>query len=572
MERAAAEERFEDAARYRNRLFAINHLAERQAAGAGTAGAFDVIGLAVEGDAGDGAGVPAPGRTLVDRYAFHLDNVEGQDLETVVEEFCLEYYGAAPAIPRRDRRAEGGRAAAGARAPALGATRRARPGAHARPRREAAPRRARDVERPTRRSSPLPRTRSGGATAGWSRSRSFARRSTSRACPCGSSASTSRRRRASTRSARSSCSRTRKRSARITGSSPSAAVDGQDDYAAIAEMVSRRFARSRVPATAADWDESFAAVPNLVVVDGGKGQLSAALDAMRALDLPRVAVVSLAKREEEVFVPGIVAARAARPLVGRAPAAAARARRGTSVRARLPPPEARRRGARVAPRRPTGRRAGTPAGAAPPLRIRRRGSSRRRRRSSKACPGSRRRRRAPSTRSCTRRVPRARCGEHLPSRRANRGRHPDRCACAWPRPAAAAATRARPPGSTSAKDPGETSSARSSTRPPRVTRRRSGRSSRSPRRRRLGPTEAAFARSKELRALRRAARAVRAMARCRCRSRRTSTICSASSRSRGAANASAVPIRHEGASWRVELGGPLRIDVSGPPPNSRGKF
>ena len=56
---------------------------------------------------------------------------------------------------------------------------------------------------------------------------------------------------------------------------------------------------------AADWDESFAAVPNLVVVDGGKGQLSAALEAMREFDLPRVAVISLAKREEEVFVPGV---------------------------------------------------------------------------------------------------------------------------------------------------------------------------------------------------------------------------------------------------------------------------
>jgi excinuclease ABC subunit C len=45
-------------------------------------------------------------------------------------------------------------------------------------------------------------------------------------------------------------------------------------------------------------------VPNLVVIDGGKGQLAAALQAMQAYDLPRVAVISLAKREEEVFVPG----------------------------------------------------------------------------------------------------------------------------------------------------------------------------------------------------------------------------------------------------------------------------
>jgi excinuclease ABC subunit C len=41
-----------------------------------------------------------------------------------------------------------------------------------------------------------------------------------------------------------------------------------------------------------------------VVIDGGKGQLSAALAAMQAYDLPRVAVIALAKRIEEVFVPG----------------------------------------------------------------------------------------------------------------------------------------------------------------------------------------------------------------------------------------------------------------------------
>src|SRR5204863_5270718 len=80
-------------------------------------------------------------------------------------------------------------------------------------------------------------------------------------------------------------------------------LDGQDDYAALAEVVSRRFARVR-DAAAQDYDESFAAVPNLVVIDGGKGQLAAALQAMQAFDLPRVAVISLAKRIEEVFLPG----------------------------------------------------------------------------------------------------------------------------------------------------------------------------------------------------------------------------------------------------------------------------
>jgi excinuclease ABC subunit C len=79
-------------------------------------------------------------------------------------------------------------------------------------------------------------------------------------------------------------------------------MDGQDDYAALAEAVSRRFARVGT-ATQEEYDEGFAPAPNLVVIDGGKGQLSAAIQAMQAYDLPRVAVISLAKRDEEVFVP-----------------------------------------------------------------------------------------------------------------------------------------------------------------------------------------------------------------------------------------------------------------------------
>jgi excinuclease ABC subunit C len=81
-------------------------------------------------------------------------------------------------------------------------------------------------------------------------------------------------------------------------------LDGQDDFAALEEVVSRRFARLQDGAAAEDYDESFATTPNLVVIDGGKGQLAAGLAAMQAYDLPRVAVIALAKREEEVFVPG----------------------------------------------------------------------------------------------------------------------------------------------------------------------------------------------------------------------------------------------------------------------------
>jgi excinuclease ABC subunit C len=80
--------------------------------------------------------------------------------------------------------------------------------------------------------------------------------------------------------------------------------DGQDDFASMREVITRRFSRLAADPGSDEWNESFAAAPNLVVIDGGKGQLSAALAAMQELDLPRVAVISLAKRVEEVFVPG----------------------------------------------------------------------------------------------------------------------------------------------------------------------------------------------------------------------------------------------------------------------------
>jgi excinuclease ABC subunit C len=52
------------------------------------------------------------------------------------------------------------------------------------------------------------------------------------------------------------------------------------------------------------YDASFASLPNLIVIDGGKGQLSATLEPLAAARAQGVAVISLAKRLEEVFVPG----------------------------------------------------------------------------------------------------------------------------------------------------------------------------------------------------------------------------------------------------------------------------
>ena len=72
-------------------------------------------------------------------------------------------------------------------------------------------------------------------------------------------------------------------------------VEGIDDFASMHEVVTRYFTR-RV--------EEKRPLPDLVLIDGGKGQLNAAADALNALGLEALPLASLAKREEEIFVVG----------------------------------------------------------------------------------------------------------------------------------------------------------------------------------------------------------------------------------------------------------------------------
>jgi excinuclease ABC subunit C len=81
-----------------------------------------------------------------------------------------------------------------------------------------------------------------------------------------------------------------------------------NDVASVEEVLGRRAARlleqaDRSPHDA-ERDDSFAALPNLIVIDGGKGQLSAGMRALEPLAERGTAVIGLAKRLEEVFVPG----------------------------------------------------------------------------------------------------------------------------------------------------------------------------------------------------------------------------------------------------------------------------
>ena len=66
-----------------------------------------------------------------------------------------------------------------------------------------------------------------------------------------------------------------------------------DDFASMAEIMERRYGNEK------DWP-----IPDLIIIDGGKGQLNAALPVIRAMGVTDVPVISLAKRIEEVFVEG----------------------------------------------------------------------------------------------------------------------------------------------------------------------------------------------------------------------------------------------------------------------------
>ena len=71
-------------------------------------------------------------------------------------------------------------------------------------------------------------------------------------------------------------------------------LDGADDFEAIHQAVSRRYSRQL---------EETGEMPDLVLIDGGRGQLNAALRALEALGVEETPVAGLAKQEEEVYLP-----------------------------------------------------------------------------------------------------------------------------------------------------------------------------------------------------------------------------------------------------------------------------
>ena len=308
---AAGEQDYEQAALERNRLQAVKALLERQRVATEGSGTFDAVAVDVDGMEANAQVFQVRDGVLADRQSFYLDNHGEQEPAIVAEEFLLQYYTSALAIPSlivvQQQLVEGSElgvlaellserrgGAVEIRAAERGGKRRIL---------ELAERNARLALDQEKLKAERRRQQRVEALAGLQRALRLD------ALPV-----------------RIECfdishvggTHTVASMVVFEGGAPKKADyrrftirthDGNDDFASMNEVLTRRQAQferqhERSPYDA-ERDASFAALPNLIVIDGGAGQLSAGLGAVEGFRARGVTVVSLAKRIEEVFVPGV---------------------------------------------------------------------------------------------------------------------------------------------------------------------------------------------------------------------------------------------------------------------------
>jgi excinuclease ABC subunit C len=314
MEAAAAAREFERAALHRDRLAAIQSLFERQRVAGGSVGTADLIGVAAEGADANAQVFQVRDGILAERQSFYLDNQAERGLAEVAEEFVGQYYSASPAVPRTI-----------VVGPYLGD--RVELLAAALSERRGGPVEVRVAERGDKR-----------------RLRELAERNAKLALDQDRLRREHRRQRrveslASLRDALGmgelpvriegfdisnlggehtvasmvvfeggATKKSDYRRFRVRGEGGEGREGGPDDFASMEEILGRRMSRylEQVDLSPHDGkrDQSFGALPSLVVIDGGKGQLAAGMRALRPFVERGVTVIGLAKRLEEVYVPG----------------------------------------------------------------------------------------------------------------------------------------------------------------------------------------------------------------------------------------------------------------------------
>jgi excinuclease ABC subunit C len=319
MRQASAEQRFEDAARERNRLRAVRSLLERQRVANESVGTLDAIAVAVDSEREHASGeanaqvFQVRDGVLSDRQSFYLDNAAGGGVAEVAEAFILQYYSSAMMIPpllvvQRD---------VGSSADVL---------AEALASRRSGSVEIRAAERGDKRRILELAERNARLALDQEKLRSERRRQQRVEALDALQEALG----LDTIPLRIECfdistlmgtntvasmvvfeggapKKSDYRRFRVRGAKNGSDA-APDDFAAMEEVLGRRLAQweqqhERSPHDK-EYDASFAALPNVIVIDGGRGQLSAGLRALGGFRDRGVVVVSLAKRIEEVFIPG----------------------------------------------------------------------------------------------------------------------------------------------------------------------------------------------------------------------------------------------------------------------------
>jgi excinuclease ABC subunit C len=307
MRQAAGEQEFERAAAHRNRLRAVRSLFERQRVANEAVGTLDVIAVAVEGTDANAQVFQVRDGVLADRQSFYLENRAARDEAEVAEEFVLQYYATSLSIPAEIvgppslSSSEAVKQALEERRDGAVELRHARRGDKRRIY-ELAERNARlALEQDKLR---VERRRQQRVDALNDLREVLALDALPIRIECFDV---------------SNLGPTHTVASMVVfeGGAPKKsdyrrfkvrALEGrQDDFAAIEEVLSRRMARFVAQRELSPHDPahdaSFAALPGLIVIDGGRGQLSSSLASLDEFLREGVAVVSLAKRLEEVFLP-----------------------------------------------------------------------------------------------------------------------------------------------------------------------------------------------------------------------------------------------------------------------------
>jgi len=308
MREAAAAEEFEQATIERNRLQAVRSLLERRRVTGDSMGTFDAVAVALDGREANAQVFQVRDGVLSDRQSFYLSNETEREPAEVAEEFMLQYYGGGAAIPALlvVQREVGER-------PAL---------ADALASRRDGPVELRAAERGEKRRILELAERNARLALDQEKLRAERRRQGRVEALDGLQNALG----LDVPPVRIECfdisnlggTHTVASMVVFEGGAPKksdyrrfkirSTEGAPDDFASMAEVLERRFAQWERQADTSPhdpaYDPSFASLPNLVVIDGGKGQLAAGLGPLQGFRDRGVAVVSLAKRIEEVFQPG----------------------------------------------------------------------------------------------------------------------------------------------------------------------------------------------------------------------------------------------------------------------------